>query len=41
MLAVLVRGQGIEALLVPSAVLLGFTIVVGFIAARLFRWDNA
>ncbi|MBB5955343.1 ABC-2 type transport system permease protein [Saccharothrix tamanrassetensis] len=40
MLDVLVRGKGIEALVVPSAVLIGFTLVVGFIAARVFRWED-
>lgn len=40
MLDVLVRGKGVEALLVPSAVLLGFTLVVGFIAAKVFRWED-
>lgn len=37
--AVMVRGQGIESIWVPSAVLVGFTVVVGLIAARLFRWE--
>jgi ABC-2 type transport system permease protein len=41
MQAFLVRGQGVQALLVPCAVLLAFTVVVGFIAARVFRWDDA
>jgi ABC-2 type transport system permease protein len=36
----LVRGMGPQALLVPSAILLAFTIVIGFIATRLFRWDS-
>ncbi|MBB5805535.1 ABC-2 type transport system permease protein [Saccharothrix ecbatanensis] len=40
MLDVLVRGKGVEALLVPSAVLIGFTLVVGFLAVRLFRWED-
>jgi len=40
MLDVLVRGKGIEALVVPSAVLIGFTLVVGFIASRVFRWED-
>jgi ABC-2 type transport system permease protein len=40
MLDVLVRGKGIEALAVPSAVLIGFTLVVGFIASRVFRWED-
>jgi ABC-2 type transport system permease protein len=37
---VMVRGKGIEALLVPVAVLIGFTLVVGFIASRVFRWED-
>jgi ABC-2 type transport system permease protein len=41
MLAVLGRGQGIHALLVPGAVLIAFTLVIGSIAALLFRWDDA
>ncbi|QFZ22920.1 ABC transporter permease [Saccharothrix syringae] len=40
MLDVLVRGKGVEALLVPAAVLVGFTLVVGTIAARVFRWED-
>lgn len=40
MLDVMVRGQGAEALLLPIGVLLGFTLVVGAIAARLFRWED-
>jgi ABC-2 type transport system permease protein len=40
MLDVLVRGKGVEALLMPSAVLIGFTLVIGFIAARVFRWED-
>ncbi|MGM1063504.1 ABC transporter permease [Saccharothrix sp. Mg75] len=40
MLDVLVRGKGVEALLVPSAVLVGFTLVVGFVASRVFRWED-
>ncbi|MGW4112885.1 ABC transporter permease [Actinosynnema sp. NPDC004786] len=40
MLDVLVRGKGLEALLVPSAVLLTFTVVVAVIAARIFRWED-
>jgi ABC-2 type transport system permease protein len=36
----LVRGKGVEALLLPCGVLLAFTLVVGFIATRLFRWDD-
>ncbi|WNV90094.1 ABC transporter permease [Umezawaea sp. Da 62-37] len=40
MLDVLVRGKGIGALVVPSAVLIGFTLVVGFTASRVFRWED-
>jgi ABC-2 type transport system permease protein len=36
----LVRGKGVEALLLPGGILLAFTVVVGFIATRLFRWDD-
>ncbi|ONI85253.1 ABC transporter [Actinosynnema sp. ALI-1.44] len=36
----LVRGKGIEALLLPGGILLGFTLVVGFIAAKVFRWEG-
>lgn len=36
---VLVRGQGVGALLIPTAILLAFGFVVGLIAVRLFRWD--
>jgi ABC-2 type transport system permease protein len=40
MLDVMVRGQGPSALVVPVLVLLGFTLVFGVIAARVFRWDD-
>lgn len=40
MLDVMVRGQGPGAALVPMAVLLGFALVFGLIAARLFRWED-
>ena len=40
MLDVLVRGKGIEALAVPVAVLTGFSLVVGFIASRVFKWEE-
>lgn len=40
MLDVLVRGQGPAATVVPMVILLGFALVVGLIAARLFRWDS-
>jgi ABC-2 type transport system permease protein len=41
MLDVLVRGKGFGALIVPLSILLGFTIVVGALAARLFKWEDA
>ncbi|MGW4208522.1 ABC transporter permease [Lentzea sp. NPDC004789] len=40
MLDVLVRGKGIEALAVPAAVLVGFALVVGFLASRVFKWEE-
>ncbi|SDG38737.1 ABC-2 type transport system permease protein [Lentzea fradiae] len=40
MLDVLVRGKGVEALLLPSAVLVGFTLVVAFLASRVFKWEE-
>jgi len=40
MLDVLVRGKGIEALVLPSAILVGFALVVGFIASRVFKWEE-
>ncbi|PXY20732.1 ABC transporter permease [Prauserella muralis] len=40
MLDVMVRGQGVEALLVPALVLIGFTAVVGLVAAKIFRWED-
>lgn len=36
----LVRNKGPEALLLPCGVLLAFTLVIGFIATRVFRWDD-
>lgn len=41
MLDVLVRGRGAGALLGPTLVLLGFTVVVGLIAARAFSWEDS
>jgi ABC-2 type transport system permease protein len=41
MVDVLVRGKGIDALLVPSAVLLAFTLVVAFAASRVFSWEDS
>ncbi|MCP2250862.1 ABC transporter permease [Lentzea aerocolonigenes] len=40
MLDVLVRGKGIEALAVPAAILTGFALVVGFLASRVFKWEE-
>ncbi len=40
MLDVLVRGKGIEALAMPAAILVGFALVVGFIASRVFKWEE-
>lgn len=37
---VLVRGQGVGSLLLPTVVLIGFGVVVAIIAARLFKWDT-
>lgn len=36
----LVRDKGIEALWLPAGILLAFTLVVGFVATRVFRWDD-
>ncbi|WP_370943649.1 ABC transporter permease [Amycolatopsis sp. cg5] len=38
---VMVRGKGFEALLVPGAVLIAFTVVIGFIAAKVFKWEDS
>jgi ABC-2 type transport system permease protein len=40
MMDVMVRGEGISALAVPVVVLLGFTVVLGAIAVKMFRWDD-
>jgi ABC-2 type transport system permease protein len=37
---VIVRGKGIEALYLPVGALLAFIVVVGFIAAKVFKWDD-
>jgi ABC-2 type transport system permease protein len=37
----LVRGKAANALLVPCAVLLGFAVVMGLIAASVFRWEDS
>jgi ABC-2 type transport system permease protein len=39
LLDVLVRGQGLEAVWLPCLVLAGFTVVVGAVATRVFRWE--
>lgn len=39
MLDVMVRGQGVEAIVVPSAVLIGIAVVLTAISAKVFRWD--
>jgi ABC-2 type transport system permease protein len=41
MMDFLVRGKDFSALLVPCAVLIGFTLVVGFIASRVFTWEDS
>lgn len=41
MVDVLVRGKGIESLAVPAAVLVGFTLVIGFTASRVFSWEDS
>ncbi|WP_028656917.1 ABC transporter permease [Nocardioides sp. J54] len=41
MLDVMVRGEGPAAAAVPLLILAGFAVVVGLLAARLFRWDSA
>lgn len=40
MLDVMVRGEGPSALLEPMLVLLGFAVVFGVIAAKMFRWED-
>jgi len=40
MLDVMVRDKGAQALLVPAVVLIGFTLVLGFIASKVFRWED-
>lgn len=37
----MVRDKAVGALLFPCAVLIGFTVVVGFIAARVFQWEDS
>ena len=40
LLDTMVRGEGPSSALLPMAVLLGFALVFGLIAARLFRWED-
>lgn len=40
MLDVMVRGQGPAAALAPMGILLGFALVVGVVAVRLFQWED-
>lgn len=40
LLDTMVRGEGVGSTLVPMATLLGFAVVFGLIAARLFRWED-
>lgn len=39
--AVLVRGQGVGDILLPAGILVGFSVVVGLIAVRMFRWEDS
>jgi ABC-2 type transport system permease protein len=39
MLDVMVRGQGPGAAVVPMLVMLGFALVIGLVATRVFRWE--
>ena len=40
LLDTMVRGEGPSSALLPMAILLGFALVFGLIAARLFRWED-
>ncbi len=40
MVGVLARGQGIESVIQPCAILLGFAAVLFGVAVRVFRWDD-
>lgn len=40
MLDVMVRGQGVEAIWQPIAILLAFAAVCSLISAKMFRWDK-
>jgi ABC-2 type transport system permease protein len=37
---VMVRGEGVSAVVLPLGILLTFTAVVTFLASRIFRWDD-
>ena len=41
MLAVLARGEGVSSVVLPIAILLGFSTAVTFAATRIFTWDDA
>lgn len=41
MMNFLVRGKSADALLVPGLVLLGFTLALGLLAARVFQWEDS
>lgn len=41
MLDTMVRGEGPAAALAPMGVLLGFALVIGFIATRAFQWEKS
>lgn len=40
MLDVMVRGEGVGAIVVPGLILVGFTVVIGAVAVWAFRWDE-
>jgi ABC-2 type transport system permease protein len=40
LLDTMVRGEGPGSAMMPMAALLGFAVVFGLIAARLFRWED-
>jgi ABC-2 type transport system permease protein len=37
---VMVRGKGFQAALLPSGYLIVFTLVVGFVAVKTFKWED-
>jgi ABC-2 type transport system permease protein len=41
MMDFLVRGQGVDALILPCVVLTGFILVVSLVASRVFQWEEA